>query len=361
MLAAVLAGEPRLPSPDAWEPLIAEAVEQGTAPLLYAAARSLGWDGPALRSLQVRAAADAALALAQNVELGTVLEGLADAGVAVLVLKGAHLANHHYASPELRPRSDSDLLIRDADRASARECFVRLGYAPLAHVTGDVAFTQCHFTRVDAAGVRHAFDVHWRVANPRVFSSRLTWDDLAAERVPVRALPAASRAFGPSAAHALLLACLHRTAHHGNSDRLIWLYDIRLLASRLSAAEWDRLVDLAARRGVAAVLLAGLRASTRLAGARPPAGVIRRLEHLGAQRVEPDLRRFIAGRQSPLRVLVSDWRRLRGLPERAAFLREHLLPPPAYMAHKYEVGSRAALPWLYVHRLVRGCARWLRQ
>jgi len=41
----------------------------------------------------------------------------------------------------------------------------------------------------------------------------------------------------------LLLACMHRAAHLGvdgpEGNRLIWLYDIHLLASALSPAQWS--------------------------------------------------------------------------------------------------------------------------
>ena len=34
--------------------------------------------------------------------------------------------------------------------------------------------------------------------------------------------------------NALVLACIHRLAHHQGRDRLVWLYDIHLLAGRLA-------------------------------------------------------------------------------------------------------------------------------
>jgi hypothetical protein len=299
------------------------------------------------------------VALAQNRELRAVLDGLAAEGLPALVIKGAHLAMSHYPSPELRPRSDTDLLIREQDRAAVRACLGRLGYAPLPHVTGGVAFTQCQFWRIDRAGVRHGLDVHWRVANPRAFADRLTWDGLQRGRVSLPAL--GGHAFAPSAPHALMLACLHRTAHHDNSDRLIWLFDIRLLASAMSSGGWEAVADLSARTGLAGVVASGLRAAERKLRACVPPEVLKRLDGTAAGAVEPDLQRFVEGRQSPLGVLFSDWRRLTGWRLRSAFLREHLFPPAEYMARKYRVDTRGALPFLYVHRLVAGCTRWLRQ
>ena len=52
---------------------------------------------------------------------------------------------------------------------------------------------------------------------------------------------------------------MHRVAHHHDeADRFKWLYDIHLLASRLTDAEWERFTTLAAARGIAAVCREGL-------------------------------------------------------------------------------------------------------
>ena len=48
---------------------------------------------------------------------------------------------------------------------------------------------------------------------------------------------------GLSPVHALLVACIHRVAHHRGTERLIWLLDIHLLASRLEEREWTALVS----------------------------------------------------------------------------------------------------------------------
>ena len=41
---------------------------------------------------------------------------------------------------------------------------------------------------------------------------------------------------GPSSVDALVLAAVHRIAHHFDSDHLIWLYDIDLIARSLTIA-----------------------------------------------------------------------------------------------------------------------------
>jgi hypothetical protein len=359
LIAAILSGEDAGP-PEAreWPALLDAAAEQGVVALLFDRARAMAWHQELVRGLRTRAVAATAVALAQNREVESVLESLSASGIEALVIKGGHLGLSHYPSPGLRPRTDTDLLIRDQDRTAVGACLAALEYQPLPHVTGDVAFTQRQFWRVDDCGFRHAVDIHWRVANPRVFADRLTWSELHRDRVRLTA--GGHHAFAPSAPHALVLACIHRTAHHGNSDRLIWLFDMRLLAASLSSSDWETVVRVSGRSGMSSVVANGLHAARHLVKAPVPADVLRRLDEAAPLVLEPDLRRYLEGRQSPVRVLLSDWRRLRGWPERATFLREHLLPVPAYMASRYQVRSRAALPFLYVHRLVTGCGRWLR-
>jgi hypothetical protein len=225
------------------------------------------------------------------------------------------------------------------------------------HVTGEVAFSQFSYRHVDAHGTSHTLDVHWRIAIPKAFADRLGYEELRRDAVSVAAL--GPHAFAPSPPLALLIACLHRTAHHGTSDRLVWLYDIHLLATVLSAAEWGVVASRAADTGLAPVVAAGLEdASARLGTSVPPA-VLARLREAGAT-PDPDVVMFLAGEPPRIQIAVSDWRRIHGVRNRVRFVREHLFPSPAYMRHRYGLASAAVLPFLYAHRALTGAVKWLK-
>lgn len=126
---------------------------------------------------------------------------------------------------------------------------------------------QALWSRPDASGGHHYLDVHWRLNNAQVLAQVLAWPELAARSTPLPALGASARALAP--VDALLLACIHRAGHAGEtaqigdivrqgSDRLIWLYDIHLLIGGMSAAELDAFVELAAARQVRAICLNAL-------------------------------------------------------------------------------------------------------
>jgi hypothetical protein len=354
MGAIVSGGAQAAPPAAEWRSWLDTARDQGVVSILFDRARALAWDPAFVEDLRAAAAAETAAALAQLAELRSVLDALAAAGIDVLLIKGAHLGLSCYRSPGLRPRADTDLLIDERRRDGAWRALLALGYQPLPHVTGDVAFTQRQFWRIDGAGCRHALDVHWRISNPRAFADRLSWAELCRDRVPI--LRGGPHAFGPSAPHALLLACIHRTAHHHNSERLIWLVDLRLLAASLSPEGWQEVVDTAAAKGISQVVAAGLRAAQELVNAPVPPIVLHQLNLAPAP--EPDMEDFVEGRHSAAAVIRSDWRRLHGWRDRVAFLREHLLPAPAYMMEKYGTRSRAVLPLLYLHRVAAGWWRW---
>ena len=358
LAGALRGGSPRSPSRADWPALLEAARHHGVLPLLADAASNADWDQELIAEMRPAVAAEAALAMLRQAELRRVLAALAAAGVAPLVIKGAHLAFTCYRSPDRRPRLDTDLLIRERDKTALKKCLGAIGYEPVPHVTGEVAFSQFSYAHVDVHGTSHTLDVHWRIAIPKAFADRLGFDELRRDAANVAAL--GPHAFAPSPPLALLIACLHRTAHHGTSDRLVWLYDIHLLAAMLSVGEWDVVVARAGETGLAPVVAAGLAHAAAQLGTVLPPGVLARL-HDGSAEPDPDVLMFLAGEPSRIHIAASDWRRIHGLRRRLQFLREHLFPSPNYIRHRYGVSASAALPFLYAHRAVTGAVKWVRR
>jgi putative nucleotidyltransferase-like protein len=358
VLAAALRGEGDLPPASQWNDLIESAEREGVLPLLADAAMAARWDPRFIAATKPFVAAEAALTIVRERELRRLLAGFDATSIKPLLIKGAHLAFTLYPSPDRRPRVDTDLLINEADRERASQALEALGYIRSATVSGDVAFAQAQYSRVDQSGAHHTIDVHWGVANPKAFRDRLTYDDLIEDAIAIPTL--GPHACAPSAGFALLIACLHRTAHHGSCMRLVWLYDIHLLAAQLSDVEWDDTVTIAARRGLSATVTAGLDAASAMLGTTVPSDALDRLR-LDAADTDPDVRAFLESHPAKIDVALSDWKRLDGWPARVRFLREHLFPSALYMRQHYNTSSSVALPFIYAHRIVAGGVRWLRR
>ena len=288
-------------------------------------------------------------------ELVRLVEDFDREGIRALLFKGAHLAYSVYERPDLRPRLDTDILIDPADRERAYARLASLGYESPAQVTGAFVAHQAFYVKRQGTAEVHAVDLHWRISNPELFSRFVTLDELrSGERSLPRLSPAAR---GPAPVHALLIACVHRVAHHFDSERAIWLYDLHAIARGLTDPEWQHFVSLATDRKVAGICRTGLSRSMQLFGSTCPAWVLARLDAAAAAG-EPTAA-YLAQDRRPVENFVADLKALNGWQARVRLMREHLFPSAEYMRRVYAPSSHAPLMLLYAWRAVRGARRWL--
>jgi hypothetical protein len=199
--------------------------------------------------------------------------------------------------------------------------------------------------------VAHAFDVHWKISTQPAFADALSYEELGAEAVAVPALGRNARAAGRL--HALLIACMHPVMHHRNAERLLWIYDIHLLARGLAAADLARLAGMAREKGLAAVTASGLaRAQARFATPLPE-GFLDRLAGDGTD--EPSAA-YLRPNRRWTHDLVASVRALPRWRDRARFLSEVAFPSADYMLHAYGLPRSATplVPFLYGRRILRG-------
>lgn len=360
-LASVLRGDSGRSPLDLWGDALAleEARSHGIAPLVDEAVRAVAEDRrqPELRAALGRDAVYSAVIWAlRGRELGRILERLADRRVEPILIKGVALAHTHYPRALLRPSFDIDLFVDESHVPDVCRAFESLGYRRSRQVSGDMVMPQLDYEKQDPGGVLHIYDVHWKLSTPHAFRHVLTYAELAAESVPIPEL--GPRARGAGNVHALLIACVHRVAHHSDDWRLIWLYDMHLLAGALTAREWTRLVELASAKAMSGVCANGLAAAHEWLHTSLPEGILDELERVSLAAREPS-RRFLAG-QSKLGALVSDLRHVSTWRDRWRLVQQHVFPPAAYMFRTYDTNSVPLLPALYTHRVIAGAWKWLR-
>ncbi len=300
---------------------------------------------------ELRAAA--ALDAAREPELRSVIAALAD--VRPVLIKGAGLAYSHYWRSELRPREDTDLLISGADKARVTDVLESLGYEQTTEVDGELVTGQFHFQRRDRCGVRHALDVHWTISNVRVFAEALSYQEIIAASAVLPRLGSGARV--PCPVHSLLIACVHRVAHHGDTDQLLWLFDIHLLARSLTAEERDQFTTLVTARRLRAVAAKGLASAAAAFGGIDTHWIA--VLQAAPATAEPSAA-FVGRPMRRIAVLTADLGATAHWRNRVRLLREHLFPAAAFMYERYGTHRVAALPILYAHRIVTGAPKWFR-
>jgi len=182
--------------------------------------------------------------------LGKVIEGFRDAGIPVIVIKGALLAESLYPSPGLRYMSDMDLLVRHRDFRDAFEILKKKGWKlrqaqdssdNLVEDIGDPGsekdWQMGEGVFVNPKGC--VLDLHWHLVPyvwPRYFY-RVNMEEVWQEAVPVT-MKNIKGALGLSPVHTLAFMCLH-LAEHG-LKQLRWLLDVDLFVRKYcDSPDWS--------------------------------------------------------------------------------------------------------------------------
>ncbi len=261
-LCAVLCGQASVVdwlafSPRDWRALGELAEQHGVASLAHWRLEQAGWPscvpGELRRSFSTgyyQSAAASALILG---ELRGIIAKFQQAGIVVLVLKGAHLAFTIYPEAALRPMSDIDLLVRAEDLPAAEAALASCGYYPSqASVSERLNRQQGHHLHlIKGGGASAAVELHWELlagkADQRQVDAGWFW-----ERVESFNLPdggAHAQGLDPTA-NLLYLAAHLFLKHQGGSDRLLWLFDIAsLLERRGDEIDWAAALSQASALG----------------------------------------------------------------------------------------------------------------
>jgi len=321
------------------------AVDEGVGPLIL---QSL--DRSTQGELQEEMRRQLALAAVREGELRRLLRAFGDAGADVLLIKGAHLAYSVYADPALRPRNDTDILVRPGHEHAARRALETLGYERQPAITGAAVQGQTIFERPDVPGT--VLDVHWRLAAPIVAADLFDFSELwrRADRIP-RLGPAAR---APHRLDAIAIAAVHLVAHHPNELGLLWLHDLHLLVRTLHTADVDAMLSETRSRRISTILASALRRAEARFPSPQGTAILDAIEEDDS---EPSA--ALLDPRTPSETALMDLRALRGWRVRASYLAGHLFPPSDYMRRRYAPNSRAPLSWVYATRIFSGARKWM--
>ena len=282
--------------------------------------------------------------------LAELLEAGADAGLDLIVLKGAALAERVYPRPSLRPFGDIDVLVRREDAASAHALLSTLGYAADPAAWADLqAGHTCQlsfFRHTPQAPV--VVELHTDLLNNVLLHQiqtdlpglwqRSVWTILAGRK---------ARVLGPE--DQILHLCLHLAGHYFAAPQS--LTDI-MQVCRAEPPDWDLLVSLARQSGAASACFAALSAAVLLRDALIPAAVRdalapahgrARLEQRAAARAEDREGAATEHLRFPLL-----WQMLDSGPARLRVLGQIAFPAPRWLVAHYffSLADQAAPPEL---------------
>ena len=331
----ILHAAPR--SPSAWVELVGRAKQSRVAPLLYHRLTSLpgGLAVPEeilerLRNAYFQCASSNARAYQ---ELGAVLTSLRGAGVPVIALKGAHLAEIVYGNIALRPMVDIDLLLRETDVSRAKKLLLGSGFLGSGH--------DDHHIGLRRPGGGLFVEIHWSITCqnfPFHVETEALWD----RSEPARIAGVDVTVLSPE--DMTLHLCLHASYHHLFDTPLKYLCDIaRVVLHYRERIDWGWLSSTARRRGLARCTYFTLWCTKRTLGCDVPEDVLRELQppDLDPAWMESALHRLLRPERGRTAALTSaNLSRLGAtgrFREKIGILGRSLLPSRSTLARMYSV------------------------
>jgi hypothetical protein len=296
--------------------------------------------------------------------LGPVLGGLRRAGIPVIVLKGAFLAEAVYGDIALRPMCDVDLLVSKEEMPRTRAALLDMGgvcMEPAHHAAPtpggwrqDIESLCRSESHLPAVVFHHLIvEVHWTLASPtepvRVDAAGLWHRARPATIAGVEVL-----ALSPE--DLLLHLCLHVCCRHRLDASLLSFCDITETIHRYRGRmDWDQVVRTAREWGATRHAGLAFHLAGRLLGASVPDDVFRRLLPGGSnQRVlEMASESFAARLSIPVSVSrsVRDLWGVKSLADRAKIVWGRIFLSREEMAELYPKSRNAKhLCFYYAHR-----------
>lgn len=323
-----------------------------------------GWPAPVLAHLREQSLVQSVWELHHKPLVGSLLDVFAAAGIAVVLLKGTALAYDLYPDPATRIRGDTDVLIAPGDLVHARNLLESRGFTRESGTEG--LFGNLHSQEIwkhtTDHGEEHVVDLHWQVLNSPFLKAIMPRDACIRG---ARALPTLGpHARAMSRSWMLFHACIHRAVHISNpyfvdgraylgGDRLIWLYDIKLMARACSAEDWGELVRIAHDAQVSALCREALVAARDGLGAILPDTVDMALAH---GHTAPAIVHYLT-RASQFDRAWRDLRASHGLAAKSRYALAQLLPAREIVRKRFGGAADTPLALLYARRLGEIIAR----
>ncbi len=158
-------------------------------------------------------------------KLETILAGFNEAGIDVMLLKGAAMYGQLYERPDLRPMSDVDLLLKAKDIEAGTSLLEKLGCSQGMDLVHEDHFPTYYYESefISAGPNPIRLDVHVRPFRPTRYAQLIPedqfWNDARSVKV------GQASALVPCAETMLIHLAAHAAFHE--CSRLMWLYDLK--------------------------------------------------------------------------------------------------------------------------------------
>lgn len=286
-------------------------------------------------------------------EATSVLKRLKKEKIDVVVLKGFSLAQQVYSAPNLRPKTDIDILIRSEDKEIIKNMFQSLGYINPRGWEPKAIINQFSYKKTLGKGVSVYFDIHLKISNSKKIENILNYEDLL-NNANTKTCDGINLVNIP---HALTHAVFHLLGHKSSGDmvKLIWYYDIYLLVKTISDNEKQELLTLVNNTGLANLMSHTLNLTSQYFPSKELTVLLKELKGMAFD----SNYNYLLGNTSGAKGLWFTLQATDSLKEKISVIKETVFPPPAEIYVKYGKHTKWPLIMLYIRRIISGTLKYL--
>ena len=290
-------------------------------------------------------------------ELGKVLKIFSNAGLQVIVLKGAVLAEKIYGNLALRPMTDVDLLVKKEDLIFLDEQMKILGYRPSDISVKDIDFSSGYLTTIDYRSLSPnspSFHVHWHFVNSSIpnesYIKSIKIEDIWRDAEKTRISDVETMVMAPH--HLLIHLSEHALRVTHSLSKISFFCDIgEVVNSYQERLDWDRLLKESLKFNLNRMVYISLYFASRFLETKIPENVLLKLRPERFSLGEKIFMNSISkNKRFPGFSYLVHLSMNNGLYKKMKFLGKTLFPPPQIMAQKnYIPQSRLS----YIHYIQR--------
>lgn len=282
----------------------------------------------------------------------TSINKLKAAEISPLVFKGTAMAYSHYEHPASRLRGDTDIMVSNEQYKKTAQILMADGWSSTPDRGSKIMNWQKSFSRKDKTGLIHEIDLHRELTFCSRVSEFFSFSTLSKRATSITI--GDTKINSVNDVDGLIITCFHRLLHRNcdyrtgtvvtrSPNRLIWLFDIHLLASALTSKQWDTLSETAVTSGCSRSCLLGFSMSQKIFKTEIPNRVLQRLESVGTSQVDEFL-----DSKGMVRLFMK-FRSISSLRDKFSMVKELIFPDLNYMRKTY--GEAAWVPKIYAQHL----------
>jgi hypothetical protein len=334
LLARIISGQAQ-PALGALDPATLAALrEHGLTPWLYGEAAQQGWGkycpGSIWAALRQDYLASLNTTRIQQARIIEIVKAFCQAGLEIILLKGADLQHRLYGNPEVRPMEDLDVLVSREDLSRAAPALAGIGYQlvpkyhDLAPGYWQLLGEAVHYQNSQDEGF--TVDLHWEIG-AMMYYYRIPYAALRRDARPI--LYNGNNICSLSAEHLLIHLCLN--AYKDSICAARKVLDLMLLLAHLKL-DWRQVMREAVAFGCQRPLYLTLREVAHLAPKLVPPSAL-----LELARYRPSFTELVVlhGRLRYLTLGLPSFWRHRSFRDWAYVVRATLWPAPDYLLVAY--------------------------